>query len=774
MKKIILFFLLCISSLSVFSQLATFDWRIHVSFTNPSSIASDGETVLCAFKNGILTYDIEANETEVWSYTNYLSDVEISSVYYDKISTAFWIGYNNGNIDMIQGNTIINIPYLKLANILGSKKINSFLSHDDKVYAISDFGILVIDPKKHEIKETYYTNQNGNNNLQLTFTKDSIYSLTPQGVYVAKANNPILADYGQWHLIPQTELSNSMSTYNSMVSWNGYLVLGKKNPDFGADSVYFFKEGILSQPIPNNYELSDLLLIDDELCIAHIYGAQFFDKNFKETNRFYQYEFSNQTNVKTLVKAGDDFYFADNTYGLVKFKNDWNNSKLSPQGPANNVFYRAKGKKDKMIFGGGSIDRLGSSFSKAQAYTLEDEQWDFYVQKTLGETMQSFKIWDFNAIDIDPKNPKRIAIGGAGEDFCLFILEGDQLIEKYGMSNSLIENLLDDNGLATISDVAYDKKGNLWILNAFCDHPLKLLTKDGVFYQFETGSSTRRIFVDRLTIDKDGNPWFIAEGKGIVGYFTNGTLDDVTDDSFKILNSGDFTGALPSNDVTDILSTQDGKIWITTSEGFSILNNPSAVANAENGNYNSFRPKVQFGENTEYFFGETYITCGIVDGGNRKWVGTKDAGLFCLKEDGYGIIYEFNTKNSKLISNTIIDLAFNEKTGELFVVTDLGLESIRVDASEGASDYKETIVFPNPVLPEYTGVITIQGIKTDSDIKITDVAGNLVYKTTSNGGTAIWDGKKLNGEEIASGVYIIWTAPKKGKGSKVGKVTVIR
>jgi hypothetical protein len=115
----------------------------------------------------------------------------------------------------------------------------------------------------------------------------------------------------------------------------------------------------------------------------------------------------------------------------------------------------------------------------------------------------------------------------------------------------------------------------------------------------------------------------------------------------------------------------------------------------------------------------------------------------------------------------------NQKTGEIFIITDKGLVSYRSDASEGADDYSQVTVFPNPARPDFNGLITIQGIKADSDIKITDVSGNLVFKTTSNGGTATWNGKTVEGERVKSGVYLIWTAVNEGKGRKVGKVVVI-
>ena len=171
--------------------------------------------------------------------------------------------------------------------------------------------------------------------------------------------------------------------------------------------------------------------------------------------------------------------------------------------------------------------------------------------------------------------------------------------------------------------------------------------------------------------------------------------------------------------------------------------------------------------------GNTSITDIEVDGGNRKWFGTENAGIFLLSADGSQIVQSFTTDNSPLISNNILEMEFNQMTGELFIITDKGLISYRADASYEDPEYSDVKVFPNPVKPDFSGPITIQGIRYDSDIHVTDVAGNLVYKTTSNGGTATWDGKTLLGERVKSGVYLIWTAPNTGKGRKVGKVVFI-
>jgi hypothetical protein len=134
---------------------------------------------------------------------------------------------------------------------------------------------------------------------------------------------------------------------------------------------------------------------------------------------------------------------------------------------------------------------------------------------------------------------------------------------------------------------------------------------------------------------------------------------------------------------------------------------------------------------------------------------------------------QFTKDNSPLISDNIYDLKIDHNTGELFIITDLGLVSYRANATYEDPEYSNVIVFPNPVRPNYEGLVTIQGIRYDSDVKVTDISGNLVYKTTSNGGTATWNGRTLDGQKAASGVYLIWTATNLGSSRKVGKVVLV-
>ncbi len=141
-----------------------------------------------------------------------------------------------------------------------------------------------------------------------------------------------------------------------------------------------------------------------------------------------------------------------------------------------------------------------------------------------------------------------------------------------------------------------------------------------------------------------------------------------------------------------------------------------------------------------------------VDGGNRKWIGTSNA-LYLFGDDGDELIGIFNTKNSPLASNNIQGIEILD-SGEVFILTKNGLISYKSDASDVNVAFKEPLIYPNPVRPEFNGVLTISDLTDNTDVKITDLAGNLIYETISNGGTATWD-LKFQGTRVASGIYLV-------------------
>jgi DNA repair protein RecO (recombination protein O) len=59
---------------------------------------------------------------------------------------------------------------------------------------------------------------------------------------------------------------------------------------------------------------------------------------------------------------------------------------------------------------------------------------------------------------------------------------------------------------------------------------------------------------------------------------------------------------------------------------------------------------------------------------------------------------------------------------------------------------------------DFDGEIIIAGLIANTNVKITDVSGNLVYETTSQGSQASWNGKNFSGQRVHTGVYLIFCA----------------
>lgn len=175
----------------------------------------------------------------------------------------------------------------------------------------------------------------------------------------------------------------------------------------------------------------------------------------------------------------------------------------------------------------------------------------------------------------------------------------------------------------------------------------------------------------------------------------------------------------------------------------------------------------------QYLLNAEIVYTIAIDGGNRKWIGTLGSGLFLLSEDGTEEIFHFTEENSPLLSNTILDIEINHETAEVFIATDKGLMSFRSDATQSSQHLDDLHIFPNPVRENYNGIITINGLAYESNVKITDVSGNLVFETNSEGGTAIWNGSDINNNRVGTGVYLVLSSDKYGREKTIGKILFI-
>lgn len=753
------------------AQIGMGQWRMHVPASQAIDVAAGNGYVMAALNGGVLEYDIEASENRVLNNLNALSDIDVTCIAFEPQSSSFFVGYANGNLDQIRNGNVTNIPAIRMAQVSGSKRINKIICENGKIYVATGFALVVIDPVKSEVRDTWYPTSGNQGINDAAFVNDSIYVLTDTRLYRGLRTNAFLADPQQWTLDSRIT-TPSAAHYQELAVQQNELHLLYRSDAFGSDSIFRLDPDGLQMVIGDAFDMEiERFHVEDDLFYVYYANSLVVFNDDISVNFGIQNYGAVQASPRKAAEYEGTLWVADYKNGLVRYAASNNYSFIQREGPPKNRFFSLNGNKGKMVVTGGILDRVAFSYEQPNVYTFEDEAWTLY-DNTNQTSWQGVPIWDLGSAAVNPKNPEQIAAAGYCQD-ALSIINGNTVSNVWNAGNSILAPTSLGNGNVCISALEYDDNGNLWMVNCYTNQPLKVLMSNGSWQQFETGSYSKNVFTGKLAIDYNGHKWFGIYGAGMVGYDDNDTPQNTSDDVYKVLRNGAGVGNLPSTNVTAIAVDFDNEIWIGTDEGFAVLYNSDGIFNGS-GTNDASRILITYDGNVEYLLGNTPITDIEIDGGNRKWIATASTGIFLLSADGQEVIAQFTKENSPLISNNIMDMEFNHITGELFIITDLGLVSYRADASLEDETYESATVFPNPVNPDYFGPITIQGIRYDSDVKITDIAGNLVYQTTSNGGTATWNGKTLNGDDVTSGVYLIWTATNTGKGRKVGKVAVIR
>jgi ligand-binding sensor domain-containing protein len=371
---------------------------------------------------------------------------------------------------------------------------------------------------------------------------------------------------------------------------------------------------------------------------------------------------------------------------------------------------------------------------------------------------------------IDPDNINHIFVSTWGGG--LLEYENNNLIKQYTESNSPLQTIISGRPYVRICGLAMDKSKNLWLTQTGVPGNIKVLKSDGTW------------IVNPLTINAPtigdiintaiGQKWIILpRGYGLFIYDDNKTPENFDDDRSKKMLVQDSENQVISF-VYSIAEDLDGNIWVGTDQGPVIYFNPEKVFDSD---LKANRIKIPRNDGTnlaDYMLKTETITSIAIDGANRKWLGTASSGAYLLSPDGTTQIKNFNEQNSPLLSNSIVTLAVDNKTGEVWFGTSKGVQSFRGDATTGEEKFKKVYTFPNPVREDFKGNVTITGLIRDTQIRITDISGNLVYETVSDGGQATWDLKTYNGRRVDTGVYLVFCASKDGSQSYVTKMLVIK
>ncbi len=271
--------------------------------------------------------------------------------------------------------------------------------------------------------------------------------------------------------------------------------------------------------------------------------------------------------------------------------------------------------------------------------------------------------------------------------------------------------------------------------------------------------------LNKIVIDKSGTKWIASYLDGVIAF-------NETSGVFKKMTEGVDVGNLPSKDVRAIAIDNRNQVWIGTNKGLRVLSSTGSYNSTDQMKANAII--IVEDDLARELLYEQFITDIAVNGSNEKWISTADSGVFLFSPNGQETIYHFTKDNSPLPSDVVNDVEINAETGEVFFATDKGLVSFQGTSTKPADNLQDVYVYPNPVRPEFVGTVKIAGLISKANIKITDIEGNLVHETTSEGGTIEWDTTAFGKYKVASGVYMIFISAEDASETAVKKVMIIR
>jgi ligand-binding sensor domain-containing protein len=456
-------------------------------------------------------------------------------------------------------------------------------------------------------------------------------------------------------------------------------------------------------------------------------------------------------------------WVADRNNGLVMI-NSSETRYLKPDGPSNIYVTSLEVEKDILVaVAGGITSGLNNLFRIGELYRYKEKEWSNWTNSNIKDLIN---------IAFDPQDPSHYYIATWG--YGLLEFKDEVLVNQYRTENSSLQSILQGDFIR-IGGLVFDRDNNLWVSNSGVSEPLSVLKTDGEWQSFEIANAVNAPNIGEMIFTEDGNLWMILPGGyGLFVFNSNGTVSNEDDDEYKKLSVVDIDNSVISNFIYSIAQDRQGNIWLGTNKGIVVYYSPSRVFNS-----NEFYAQtilVPRNDNSGFgdpLLGTETVTAIKVDGANRKWLGTRNGGVFLVSEDGLKQIHAFNIDNSPLLSNSINDIAINENTGEVFFATNSGIISYVSDAIGPDDDFSDVYVFPNPVRETYFGDIVITGLIENAYVKITDLNGNLVHETRSLGGNAIWNGNNLSGKRVSTGVYLVFLTNEDGSLTHVTKLLFI-
>jgi len=690
-------------------------WRAHFSNESIGQVIK-GDQLYVVAANQIIQIDAK-KETTYLNTTTGLHAIGIHKIAWHPIENQLVIAYKNSRVDIVHGDQVTLIDDIQMSNLYADKSINDLIVFNNKAYLSCNFGIVVIDLLKKEIKATYFPNNNRQTVkvLQTIVHQNKLFALTENGIW-----------------------SNTVDQNNIWMQEDTMGVTGIKNMFVFKNQLYFNNQ---QKIYPYQSKIAGYQISSGSIETINADGDQIIaGVSYQNNGALIQFN-SNQNNTVLidstvlanpvgLLKDGNTIWVADTRKGLYE-KND--QSKWFALGGPLSAGYGSNAFADKQLLMSYGADKIGLS-------SLNEKGWSNFSQ------LENIKINYVEAVSIDPK------------DQSWWIGMGNQLIQ-YDRNKKTIEQTIPNPPIGAIKSIQQKTDGTIALLKEGFGVVIKE-NNQWNSYPVQSGFSATNF--KKIVLGNNDLSWIIGPKQQGILLFQKQNNQAI----WRQLNTGKGSGNLPSMEVTAITEDKDGSIWIGTDNGIAIFQ-----CNNINETCDAYLPIVESNGFNGYLFQRETIHSISIDGANRKWIGTNN-GAWLISKDGTEVLEHFTSENSPLPSNTVLSIGIEPSGGDVFFFTKNEIISYKGNATESVATQSDIKIYPNPIAPNYNGPILIKNLVNNALVKITDINGQLVMQTRAQGGQAMWNGRDQYQLKVASGIYLVFVRDDTGNEKAVGKILI--
>lgn len=458
----------------------------------------------------------------------------------------------------------------------------------------------------------------------------------------------------------------------------------------------------------------------------------------------------NLNNAKNWKRVGD--YTAPSAPAVIT-------PKVKPDGPLSNDCFTITVDRERIYIAPGMRNIELEKNNPGNVFWFDGTKWDIFENDIVART--GLRYLDNNIIAVDPFDRDHVFVGGKNG---LFEFREGKFIKdyRYGYEGVPFETSVptssNPKNWGIITGMAFDKDGNLYVLNNECPN-IPVLKRNGEWDAREhsvTLAKSMNGYPTGASFGSDGRFWYCStlweKSRAFVYEPSADKLTRIED--FFTKEGTSYRGCYNYSLAIDSMQN----VWIGTSTGVVTV----SKENIDKGNYVFTDVMVKNPNNGLYapILNGLVVYSLAVDSENRKWVGSTDDGVYCISADNDKVLYHFTTDNSPLPSNTITDITPNSYDGLIYFATDKGMCSVKVPGSRVGEDVPDpsVSVSPSPVVPSYNGPITISGLSAYSHIRILSPEDDVIIDTDITNGSYVWSILDRSNRRVLPGVYRVYSA----------------